>query len=67
MDACAAETVTGAPIGVQFWSFSYDPATGTAQIGPYKINIEQAQLQARQPCRAIYTAARAVDAATAAE
>lgn len=59
--------VDAAAAARQFWTFGYDPTTGTAQVGPYEINIEQARRQARQLFRAIYTAARAVDAAAAGE
>lgn len=57
--------VDAATAARQFWTFGYDPATGSVQVGPYEINIEQARLQARQLFRAIYTAAQAVDAAGA--
>lgn len=42
-------------------------ATGTAQVGPYEINIEDAARQAHQLRRTIYTATWTVDAATAEE
>ena len=59
------QRIDAATAARQFWPFGYDPATGTAQVGPYEINIGQAVRQARQLRHAIYAAARAVDAAAA--
>ncbi|MEV0188418.1 hypothetical protein AB0I39_07785 [Kitasatospora purpeofusca] len=48
-----------------FWSFQFDPATDTVTMGPFTIQVTAAETAAEQLHDAIYTAARAVDAARA--
>ncbi|MFF2041907.1 hypothetical protein ACFVVX_15880 [Kitasatospora sp. NPDC058170] len=48
-----------------FWSFQFDPATDTVAMGPFIIQVTAAETAAEQLHGAIYTAARAIDAARA--
>jgi hypothetical protein len=51
----------------EFWGFGYDPNAGTVSLGPYTIQVDTAAKAAKELSWAIYSAARAVDQAHAAD
>src|SRR5262249_7320547 len=54
-------------IASAYWGFGYDPSAGTVTLGPYQLDITVAEDAATALSRAIYHAARAVDARAAAQ
>jgi hypothetical protein len=51
----------------EYWGFGYDPGTGTISLGPYTINVDNADRAAAELSHAIYLAAHEVDRKNVAE